>query len=150
AFYKRNNPKRLVDSLYDHIDKDQDEIDSINFSGSGFPGIDNRLMSMYLVKKGFSNAIVLGPKGNSLLPANILYRKNLLLLRGSFRPFTSVNMNMLEKSLQLFLEYNKIIKEQTTVMFEITLNNLLMEGEIDEQDFIDRAELLCSLGHYVM
>lgn len=150
AFYKRNNPKRLIDSLYDHIDKDQIEIDSINFSGSCFPGIDNRLMSMYLVKKGFSNAIVFGPKGNSLLPANILYRKNLLLLRGSFRPVTSVNMNMLEKSLELFLEYNKITKEQTTVMFEITLNNLLMEGEIDEQDFIDRAELLCSLGHYVM
>lgn len=150
AFYQHNNPKRLIDNLYDHIDNDQIEIDTINFSGPRFAHIDNRLMSMYLVKKGFSNAVVFGPKGKSLLPANILYRQNLLLLRGSFRPVTLVNMNMLEKSLKLFIEHNKITKEQTTVMFEITLNNLLMEGEIDEQDFIDRAELLCSLGHYVM
>ena len=150
AFYKRNNPKKLIESLYDHLEKDQIEIDSINFSGPHFAGIDNRLMSMYLVKKGFSNAVVFGPKGKSLLPADILYRKNVLLLRGSFRPVTSVNINMLYKSLKLFLEHNNITKNQTTVMFEITLNNLLMEGEIDEQDFIDRAELLCSLGHFVM
>lgn len=150
AFYKRNNPKKLIDSLYDHLEKDQIEIDSINFSGPCFADIDNRLMSMYLVKKGFSNAIVFGPKGKSLLPANILHRKNILLLRGSFRPVTSVNINMLEKSLKLFVEYNKIREKQTAVLFEITLNNLLTEGEIDEQDFIDRAELLCSLGHYVM
>ena len=34
--------------------------------------------------------------------------------------------------------------------FEITLSNLKAEGEIDEQDFMDRAKLLCSLGQTVM
>lgn len=41
-------------------------------------------------------------------------------------------------------------EENTIVIFEITLSNLRASGEIDEQDFMDRAELLCSLGHTVM
>ena len=35
-------------------------------------------------------------------------------------------------------------------MFEITLSNLKADGEVDEQDFLDRADLLCSLGYPVM
>jgi hypothetical protein len=40
-------------------------------------------------------------------------------------------------------------KENTLVVFEIT-NLLRSDGEIDERDFMDRAELLCSLGQTVM
>src|SRR5690606_13310345 len=90
------------------------------------------------------------PNGQNILPANTLFRKNILILRGSFRPVTIVNMNMYENSLDLFLKRNNLKSEDTIVIFEMTLNNLLKEGEIDEQDFIDRAELLCSLGQTVM
>ncbi len=50
----------------------------------------------------------------------------------------------------MFLNEKKVDKNNTTVIFEITLSNLRSEGEIDEKDFLDRAELLCSLGHNVM
>jgi hypothetical protein len=90
------------------------------------------------------------PQGKNILPAAILYKKNILALRGSFRPVTSVNMDMYEKSLKMFLEESKVEKENTLVVFEITLSNLRSEGEIDERDFMDRAELLCSLGQTVM
>jgi hypothetical protein len=80
----------------------------------------------------------------------LLYKKNILALRGSFRPVTKVNMDMYEKSLKMFLEENKVEKENTLVVFEITLSNLRSDGEIDERDFMDRAELLCSLGQTVM
>jgi hypothetical protein len=90
------------------------------------------------------------PAGNNILPASILYKKNILALRGSFRPVTKVNMDMYEKSLKMFLEESKVEKENTLVIFEITLSNLRSDGEIDERDFMDRAELLCSLGQTVM
>jgi hypothetical protein len=90
------------------------------------------------------------PEGKNILPAAILYKKNILALRGSFRPVTKVNMDMYEKSLKMFLEENKVEKENTLVIFEITLSNLRSDGEIDERDFMDRAELLCSLGQTVM
>lgn len=150
AFYKHNDPKRLLRYLYDHLDKDQLEIDTINFSGPRFADVDNRLMSLQLVKNGMTDAVMFGPDGNNILPAAVLYKKNILALRGSFRPVTKVNMNMYKKSYNMFIEENKVDKENTFVIFEITLSNLKSEGEIDERDFLDRAELLCALGQTVM
>ena len=150
AYYKYDNPKKLLRYLYDHIDKDQIEIDTINFSGPRFENVDNRLMSLQLVKNGMTEAVMFGPDGNNVLPARILYKKNILALRGSFRPVTKVNMDMYEKSRQLFFKESKVSPENTEVIFEITLSNLRAEGEIDERDFMDRAELLCSLGQTVM
>lgn len=150
AFYKYNDPKKMLRYLYDHLDKDQLEIDTINFSGPRFANVDNRLMSLQLVKNNMTDAVMFGPDGKNILPAAILYKKNILALRGSFRPVTKVNMDMYEKSLEMFLEENKVDPDKTLVIFEITLSNLRSEGEIDERDFLDRAELLCSLGQYVM
>jgi len=150
AYYKYDNPKRLLRYLYDHLDKDQLEIDTINFSGPRFHKVDNRLMSLQLVKNGMTEAVMFGPDGNNVLPARILYKKNILALRGSFRPVTKVNMDIYEKSLEMFLGENRVKKGKTQVIFEITLSNLRAEGEIDEEDFMDRARLLCSLGQTVM
>ncbi len=150
AYYKYDNPKKLLRYLYDHIDKDQIEIDTINFSGPRFEKVDNRLMSLQLVKNGMTEAVMFAPDGNNVLPAKILYKKNILALRGSFRPVTKVNMDMYKQSLELFIKENKVSKDNTEVIFEITLSNLRAEGEIDERDFMDRARLLCSLGQTVM
>lgn len=150
AFYKYNEPKKLLRYLYDHLDKDQIEIDTINFSGPVFKNIDNRLMSLQLVKNGMTDAVMFGPDGTNVLPAKVFYKKNILALRGSFRPVTKVNMAMYEKSYNMFIKENKVEVDKTVVVFEITLSNLRAEGEIDEQDFIDRADLLCSLGQSVM
>ncbi len=150
AFYKYNNPKHLLKYLYDHIDKDQLEIDTINFSGPRFANVDNRLMSLQLVKNGMTDAVIFNPEGKNILPAAILYKKNILAIRGSFRPVTKVNMDMFEESLKMFQKEPKVTVENTLVIFEITLSNLRSAGEIDEKDFMDRAQLLCSLGQTVM
>lgn len=150
AYYKYNEPKKLLRYLYDHLDKDQVEIDTINFSGPVFDDVDNRLMSLQLVKNGMTDAVMFAPDGNNVLPARVLYKKNILTLRGSFRPVTKVNMDMYKKSYEMFIKENKVDLEKTQVIFEITLSNLRAEGEIDEQDFMDRAKLLCSLGQTVL
>lgn len=150
AFYKYNQPRKLLRYLYDHLEKDQLEIDTINFSGPVFKDVDNRLMSLQLVKNGMTDAVMFAPDGNNVLPARVLYKKNILALRGSFRPVTKVNIDMYEKSYEMFIKENKVDKENTQVIFEITLSNLRAEGEIDEQDFMDRARLLCSLGQTVL
>lgn len=150
AFYMNDRPKELLKSFYDHIDKDKIEIDMINFSGPRFMYVDNRLMSLQLVKNEMTDAVMFGPDGNNLLPAQELYKKNILALRGSFRPVTKVNMDMYEKAYDLFLQEKTVEKDKARVIFEITLANLRAEGKIDERDFLDRAELLCSLGQTVM
>src|SRR5690606_20445958 len=150
AYYKYNEPKKLLRYLYDHLDQDQLEIDTINFSGPIFENVDNRLMSLQLVRNGMTDAIMFAPDGNNVLPAKVLYKKNILTLRGSFRHVTKVNMDMYKKSYDMFIKENKVDEDNTQVIFEITLSNLRAEGEIDEQDFMDRAKLLCSLGQTVL
>lgn len=150
AFYMNDRPKDLLGSLYDHLDKDQIEIDMVNFSGPRFMYVDNRLMSLQLVKNDMTDAVMFGPDGNNLLPAQELYKKNILALRGSFRPVTKVNMDMFKKAYEMFLAEKTVKEDKARVIFEITLANLRAEGEINERDFLDRAELLCSLGQTVM
>ena len=150
AFYKSHNPKKLLRYLYDHIDHDAIEIDTINFSGPNFKNVDNRLMSLQLIKNDMTAAVMFDPNGNNILPARILYKKNILALRGSFRPVTKVNIDMFDKSFDIFSKEVNVNVDKTEVIFEITLSNLRAEGEIDENDFMDRAKLLCSLGHTVM
>ncbi|WP_299162842.1 TonB-dependent receptor [uncultured Eudoraea sp.] len=150
AFYKYNKPRKLLKYLYDHIDRDTLEIDMVNFSGPNFKNVDNRLMSLQLIRYDMTDAVMFGPDGNNLLPAAILYKKNILALRGSFRPVTKVNMDMFEKSYEIFIRDPAVDEDNSIVIFEITLSNLKASGEIDESDFMDRAKLLCSLGHSVM
>ncbi|WP_430906914.1 TonB-dependent receptor [Maribacter sp. 2-571] len=150
AFYKYDKPRKLLRYIYDHIDKDTIEIDMVNFSGPNFKNVDNRLMSLQLIRNNMTDAVMFGPDGNNLLPAAELYKKNILAMRGSFRPVTKVNTDMFHKSYDIFIRDPSVNEEKTIIIFEITLSNLRASGEIDEQDFMDRAELLCSLGQTVM
>ena len=150
AFYKHNEPLKLMKYLYDHIDGQSIEIDTINFSGPLFKDVDNRLISLELVRLGMTDAVVFDETGTNVLPAQVLYKKNILTLRGSYRPITKVNEEMFKKSLEAFLEEKGVKKENTIVLLEITLSNLRSTGDIDDSDYLDRAKLLCSLGHMVM
>ena len=150
AFYKHNEPLKLMKYLYDHIDDQSIEIDTINFSGPLFKDVDNRLISLELVRLGMTDAVIFDETGTNVLPAQVLYKKNILTLRGSYRPITKVNEEMFKKSLEAFLEEKGVKKENTIVLLEITLSNLRSTGDIDDSDYLDRAKLLCSLGHMVM
>lgn len=151
AFHFYDNPRLLIDSLYDSLDKDQIEIDMINFSGPTFKYVDNRLMSLQLVKSGMTQAVMFGPNGLNILPADFLYKKNIFVLRGSFRPVTNVNMDMLNTGLAAFKKDDDSIRDENLqIVFEITLSNLKQSGEIDERDFLHRADILCHLGYHVL
>ena len=150
AFYKHNEPLKLMRYLYDHIDSDAIEIDTINFSGPLFKDVDNRLISLELVRLGHTDAVIFDENGTNVLPAQVLYKKNILTLRGSFRPITKVNEEMFKESLNNFLKEKGVKKDNTIVIFEITLSNLKSTGDIEDSDYLDRAKLLCSMGHMVM
>jgi hypothetical protein len=150
CFYFHENPKELLLSLYDNLQRDQIEIDTIQVSGPDFVNVDNRLLSLQLVKNGMTDAVIFSPDGRNLQAADILYKKNILALRGSFRPVTKVNIDMIMKGFKLFEKEYRVDSENIQVLFEITLNNLRAEGDINEQDFLDRADILCSLGQTVL
>jgi len=150
CFFNHTDPKQLLKSLYDNLSRTNIEIDMIKITGPDFKEVDNRLLSLTLVKEKMTDAVIFSPDGVNQQPADILYKKNILTIRGSFRPVTKVNIDMFENGMQKFLENSKVEEENLQLIFEITLSNLKMEGEINEKDFLDRADILCSLGHTVM
>lgn len=151
AFYLTDNPRRLIKSLYDDISKDRIEIDMVDFSGPAFKYVDNRLMSLQLVKNGFTDVVIFSSNGKNLLPADEIYRKNIFVTRGSFRPVTNVNVDMFESGLNMFKEDAGCSEDEIKIFFEITISNLKAGGgSIDERDFLDRVDILCKLGYNVL
>lgn len=145
-----NDPKKLIKSLYDNLTRDNVEIDMIQVEGPNFDNIDNRLLSLVLVREGMTDAAIFSPDGKNQQASDVLYKKNILTIRGSFRPVTKVNLDMMQNGYNAFIKENKVDPDNVLLLFEITLSNLKMEGDIDEKDFLDRADILCSLGHTVL
>ncbi|MCB0635964.1 MAG: TonB-dependent receptor [Lewinella sp.] len=137
--------KSLIDSLQGRV-----MIDMVRLTGPDFVEVDNRLLSLWLVRHGLTEVAMFGPDGRSLHASEFLYRKNVLVVRGSFRPPTLVNMDMVKSSNQQFRNEPKVDSSRTYLLTEITLDNLCSTGDLDEQDFLDRAELLCAMGQTVI
>src|SRR5579862_2844264 len=90
AFYSAGDPVHLIESLMDDLSRRRIEVDMIKFSGPSFAGIDNRLMSLQLVEKGLTDAVMFTAAGEAVQPAEVLYSKPVMIERGSFRPVTNL------------------------------------------------------------
>jgi len=143
-------PEKLIKSLVDNINPGSVEIDMFRISGPNFDHVDNRLMALKLVKNKLSRVAMFDPEGNVLQPSESLYKKDVLVLRGRFRPPTKVNVDMLESGLKQFAKETEVDAKNVLTLTELTLADLQAEGEVDEEDFLHRADILCELGQCVM
>src|SRR5690554_1872902 len=74
AFFLHRYPEAFILSLLDHLDSSRIEIDFIKFSGKAFEKIDNRLMNLFLLQQGMTDAIMFDERGEVVLPSDVLYR----------------------------------------------------------------------------
>jgi hypothetical protein len=145
-----SDPEELLMSLLDGLSGRRIEIDMFRLSGPDFKHVDNRLMALKLVKNGLTKAAMFGPEGNVMQPSDELYKKNVLVLRGRFRPVTHVNVDMLLTSRRHFKHEPDVDHSKIVLVSELTLNDLSADGKIDEKDFLYRADIICSLGQNVL
>lgn len=150
CFFHLDNLNEFVTSLLHRLTRERVEIDMIRVSGKAFDGADNRILALNLVKRGMTDATMFDLTGNVLQPAAALYKKHILLMRGRFRPVTKVHIDMIEAGKKQFMEEKGVSEESVSVVFELTLKDLTADGKILDKDFVDRAELLGSLGYTVM
>jgi hypothetical protein len=146
AFELHKEPAELIGSLMEDLGRERVEIDMIKFSGPAFPSIDNRLMSLQLVEQGLTDAAMFTSSGDVVQPAEVLYKKPVLVERGSFRPPTKLTLDLLERSKEQFAIEPDVQGEEPVVLAEMTLRNLLSGNEVDHKDFLARADLLGTLG----
>jgi hypothetical protein len=140
----------LITSLMDDLTTERVEIDMIKFSGPSFSHVDNRLMALQLVQHGLTSAAMFTADGEVVQAAEVLYKKPILVERGSFRPVTHLTMDMLNAANSLFIQEPELSGEDIVVLMEMTLKNLSSSGEIDHIDFLDRVDTLGALGRTVL
>ncbi len=146
AFNYTGDPKQFIQSLVDNIGTDRIEVDMIRFSGPVFKHVDNRLLSLHLVQFGLTNAVMFAPSGEVLQPSEVLHHKAVLVERGSFRPVTHINVDMLNCATAQFMQEPMVKGKEMLVLMEITMNNLLAEGDLDADDFLARVDMLGHIG----
>lgn len=148
SYYEK--PELVIEALSDNILTNRIEVDMIKFSGPQFQAVDHRLMSLKLVQQDLSDAAMFSANGEVLQPSEVLYKKPVLVERGSFRPVTHVNLDMLECAHSQFVKEPEVNGDEVVTLMEITMNNLRATGEIDYQDFLARAEVLEATGATVL
>ncbi|WP_295793044.1 TonB-dependent receptor [Mucilaginibacter sp.] len=155
CFYYPEIPPVFLLSLMDNLSRDAIQIDMIRFEGPDFSKVDNRLMSLHLVKYGFSDAALFGPDGKNQQPSEVLYKKHIVVIRGRFRPIINVHLDMLNTGVKQFVAEPDVDRKNLVVIAELTLQalkerNAGESAEIDEKDFLERVDILCSLGQTVL
>jgi hypothetical protein len=150
AMYLNSDPPTLISSLADNVGTDRFEIDMIQFSGPAFAHLDNRLMALKLVQGGLTNGALFTADGQVIHPADAFYKKCILVERGSFRPITKVTLDMLRCAQANFVQEPNVQCDDVLPLMEMTLKNLTDGNKIDHQDFLDRVDILGSLGKTVL
>lgn len=149
-FHTEGELDYFINSLVHRLPRDRMEIDMLRVDGPDFEDVDNRILALNLVKRGLTEATMFDQTGNVLQPATALYKKNILLMRGRFRPVTKVHIDMITAARNRFSKEKGITEKSISEVFELTLKDLTADGKISDKDFVDRAELLGSLGYTVM
>jgi len=149
AFYQ-SQPERLISCLHENLVPGRIQVDLIKFSGPAFAKIDNRLMNLQLVSQGLTDAVMFKADGEMVQASEILHKKSILIERGSFRPVTYATNDMLEGARRQFLKETGCCDEDLVVLMEMTLENLLAEGQLNHADFLQRVDILGALGRTVL
>jgi hypothetical protein len=150
CFFLYEYPSQFIRSLLDNLSSDRIEITLMKMTGPDLNYVDNRLLGVQLVKNGMTDAIMFDRHGEVQQPTDMLYKKNVLAFRGSFRPITYVTLDMLRLSFRIFKKDEDYQRDNTIALCEMTLNNLMQKGELDERDFLNRVDLLNGMGQNVM
>ena len=150
AFYHHAAPEKLIGALMDNLTWQRIEVDMIAFSGPRFARVDNRLMSLQLVQQGLSDAAMFTAAGEVVIPREVLYKKPVLVERGSFRPITKTTLDMLERAQEQFLAEPAMQGETPVVLMEMTLRSVRPADQTGHRDFLDRVDTLGALGKTVL
>jgi hypothetical protein len=150
AYFLTENPEALVESLVDDLAPGRIEIDMIRFTGPDFADVDDRIMALQLVTRNLTNAALFRATGEIVNAADALYKKPLLVERGSFRPVTLLADDMLNCGKAMFMREEGVQDSEPEILMEITMKNLLASGELDLRDFLDRVDMLGAMGRTVL
>jgi hypothetical protein len=150
AFMHHVNTTDLINSLKEELSRERIEVDMMKLSGPAFAGVDNRLLSLQLVEQGLTDAAMFTANGEVVQPSEVLYKRPILVERGSFRPATKLTLDLLNRALEQFLQEPSVREQKPVVLAEMTLRGLRATPNVGHTDFLARADVLDALGFDVL
>ena len=150
GLFHGKDPRNILAGLLDNLDTDRVEVDYVYSDGPDYNWVDNRLLNLMLVSRNMTPAIMFDPQGRVQQPGEMLYRKNVLLVRGYFRPINNLGMELINDSMHIFKRDENYKPDNTITCCEISLNYLMEGEEVKEKDFLHRVDLLNLMGQSVM
>lgn len=150
CYFHNDNIEVFIKSLLDGL-KGRMEVDNISLNGPDFEHLDNRLLTMYLVKYDLTEVAMFDEYKKSIHASEFLYKKQLMVVRGHYQPPTLVTLDVFKSGYEKFLNEPDVQEDRACMIAELTLNNLrASDGNIDEADFISRVDCLNALGQKVI
>lgn len=154
AFYYNQDRRAMIESLADNLTVGSVEIDLISVNGPVFKGADNILLNLYLIVKDFSDAAIFDAQGQPCLPKDLLYKKDIMILRTKYAQKSNPNFSMLNKAVDQFVRTENVQEDNLSVLIEVLMSNLLSaedeSQEIDLRAVAKRAEEMCRTGNKVI
>ncbi|HKG06807.1 MAG TPA: hypothetical protein VKB19_10140 [Pedobacter sp.] len=154
AFYYNQDRRAMIESLADNLTVGSVEIDLISVNGPIFKGADNILLNLYLIVKDFSDAAIFDAQGQPCLPKDLLYKKDIMILRTKYAQKSNPNFSMLNKAVDQFVRTENVKEENLSVLIEVLMSNVLStedeSQEIDLRSVAKRAEEMCRTGNKVI
>lgn len=154
AYYYTYDVQIMIESLVDNVSTGSVHIDLVKANGPLFKGVNERLINLYLIAKGFSTAVIFNPEGNVYQSKDFLYRKDIMILRTKYRQKSNPNFDLFNQAADQFKRDLGIDDSNLVVMIEVLMSNVLdHERSIPHEDlvyFAERAEYLCSTGNHVL
>jgi len=150
SLFHWEDPRTVLLSLLDNLDILRVEVDYVYVEGPDMKWVDNRLLNLMLVSNDMTPAIMFDQSGKVQQPGDMLYKKNVLVLRGYFRPINNLGMEFIEDSLANFKRDEDYLPDNTIAFCEISLKYLMQNEKVDEKDFLHRVDLLNMMGQSVM
>lgn len=144
------DPREILLTLLDNLSTDRVEVDYVYVEGPDFDLCDNRLLNLMLVSNDMTPAIMFDQSGRIQQPGDMLYKKNVLLMRGFFRPINNLILEFIEDSMNIFKRDEDYKPDNTIAFCEISLKYLMQGEKLDEKDFLNRVDLLNMTGQNVM
>ncbi len=152
AYFYARDVQTMIESLADNLSVGSVEIDLVKVRGPVFKDVNERLMNLYLIARGFSSAAIFAPDGQALQAKDFLYRRNIMILRTKYRQKSTPNFDLFNLAVEQFKKNTG--SNSVVVMIEILMSNALEDHPpLNNEDlayFAARAEELCATGNHII
>jgi hypothetical protein len=150
AFYQHESLNDFLMGLLDTLSTQRIEVDFIDCNGPAFTNVDRLSTCIKLVRLGLAHAVVFRPDQQVVEPLSLLYKRPVVIERGSFRSARPIFGEMLEHSAQQLAEETPETGRDPVALLEISINNMLAKVTEDDYELVKRVERLNDLGQCIM